>query len=85
MKVLTNRLILGLKEKGYTVVSPRGGETWSGIVSFVSERHDHAAVARRLRAEHRTEIAVREGRLRVSAHVYNTEEQIDRLVAHLPA
>jgi selenocysteine lyase/cysteine desulfurase len=84
LKVLTDRLIAGLVEKGYTVVSPRGGERWSGIVSFVSERHDHAAVARMLRAEHRTEIAVREGRLRVSAHLYNTEEQIDRLVGHLP-
>ena len=84
LKVLTDRLIVGLEEKGYRVVSPRCRETWSGIVSFVSERHDHAQVARRLRAEHRTEIAVREGRLRVSAHLYNTEEQIDRLVSHLP-
>jgi selenocysteine lyase/cysteine desulfurase len=84
LRVLTDRLIGGLREKGYTVVSPRGGEAWSGIVSFVSGRHDLGAIARMLRGEHRTEIAVREGRLRVSAHVYNTEEQMDRLVSHLP-
>lgn len=84
LKVLTDRLIEGLRAKGYLVVSPRGEGEWSGIVSFVSARHDHGAVARMLRAEHRTEIAVREGRLRVSAHWYNTEEQIDRLVGNLP-
>jgi selenocysteine lyase/cysteine desulfurase len=84
LKVLTDRLIEGLRSKGYLVVSPRGEGEWSGIVSFVSSRHDHLAVARMLRAEHRTEIAVREGRLRVSAHWYNTEEQVDRLVGHLP-
>jgi selenocysteine lyase/cysteine desulfurase len=84
LRVLTDRLIEGLKSKGYLVVSPRGESEWSGIVSFVSPRHDHSAVARMLRSEHRTEIAVREGRLRVSAHWYNTEEQIDRLVGHLP-
>ena len=39
---------------------------------------------RELRKEHQTEIAVREGRLRASPHFYNTEEQIDRLMEHLP-
>jgi selenocysteine lyase/cysteine desulfurase len=84
LRVLTERLIAGLREKGYQVVSPRGDDEWSGIVSFVSPRHDHPAVWRTLRTEHRTEIAVREKRLRVSAHFYNTEEQIDRLVGRLP-
>ena len=84
LKALTDRLIAGLRGKGYGVVSPRGGEEWSGIVSFTSPRHDHSQVCRTLRKEHRTEIAVREGRLRVSAHFYNTEEQIDRLVENLP-
>ena len=42
------------------------------------------ALWQRLRSEHRTELAVREGRLRVSPHFYNSEEQIDRLVNHLP-
>jgi selenocysteine lyase/cysteine desulfurase len=37
-----------------------------------------------LRAEHKTEIALREGRLRVSAHFYNTEAQIDNLLSLLP-
>ena len=37
-----------------------------------------------LRKQHRTEIALREGRLRCSAHFYNTEEQLDRLADLLP-
>jgi selenocysteine lyase/cysteine desulfurase len=84
LRVLTDRLIAGLRDKGYTVISARGGDSWSGIVSFTSPAHDHQAVWRTLRQQHRTEIAVREGRLRVSAHLYNTEEQVDRLIANLP-
>jgi len=84
LKLLTDRVIEGVRSKGYSIVSPREGGEWSGIVSFVSPNHDHAAVYRALRTEHRTEIAVREKRLRISAHFYNTEEQIDRLIAHLP-
>jgi hypothetical protein len=34
---------------------------------------------------HNTELALREGRLRISAHLCNTEDQIDRLLAHLPS
>ena len=84
LKTLTDRLIAVLRDKGYDVVSPRAGESWSGIVSFTSRTHDHAAVARELRTKHRTEIALREGRMRVSPHLYNTAEQIDRLLANLP-
>jgi selenocysteine lyase/cysteine desulfurase len=84
IKTLTDRLIDRLRAKGYQVASPRTGEQWSGIVSFASPAHDPAAIARTLRQEHRTEVAVREGRLRVSPHFYNTEQQIDRLVERLP-
>jgi cysteine desulfurase / selenocysteine lyase len=85
MRVLTDRLIAGLQRRGYSIVSPRDEGEWSGIVSFVSSKYDHQEIFRRLRSEHQTEIAVREKRLRVSAHFYNTEEQIDRLIEHLPA
>jgi cysteine desulfurase / selenocysteine lyase len=84
VKQLGDRLIEGLRGKGYGVVSPRFGEQWSGIVSFISPTHSHSDIARHLRRDHRTEIALREGRLRASPHFYNTEEQIDRLLEHLP-
>jgi len=81
---LTDLFIEGVQRKGYRVISPRGDEQWSGIVSFVSNRHLHEPVWRRLREQFNTEIAVREGRLRCSPHFYNSEEQIGRLAEHLP-
>jgi selenocysteine lyase/cysteine desulfurase len=84
LKTLSDRLIAGVQGKGYAVLSPRQDEEWSGIASFISPRHDHAALVRDLRRQHKTEIALREGRLRASPHFYNTEEQIDRLVQKLP-
>ena len=84
IKQLTDRLISELLKKGYAIMSPRGGEQWSGIVSFASMKHSHENIFRTLRREHHTEIALREGRLRASPHFYNTDEQIDRLVDVLP-
>ena len=85
IKHLTDRLIDGVRAKGYQVASPRDGQQWSGIVSFGSPAHDHESIARMLRKEHKTELMVRGGRLRFAPHFYNTEEQIDRLIDHLPA
>jgi cysteine desulfurase/selenocysteine lyase len=84
LRLLTDRLIAGIEGKGYVIVSPRGLGQWSGIVSFTSPAHHHSQIAKMLRADHKTEIAVREGRLRVSAHFYNTEGQIDALIEALP-
>ena len=85
IKALTDRLVEGLGGKGYSIVSPRSGDQWSGIVSFVADDPaKHVGISKTLRAEHRTEIALREGRLRASPHLYNTEGQIDRLIHHLP-
>jgi len=81
---LTDLLIHGLIKKGYKIVSPRGPGQWSGIVSFTSPTHPHEQIFKMLRKEHKTEIALREGRLRVSPHFYNTEEQLERLVERLP-
>ncbi len=82
IKVLTDRLADGLTAKGYAVHSPRSGDAWSGIVAFTSATH--TGVAERLLKDHQIEIATRVGRLRASPHFYNTEAQVDRLVAALP-
>jgi selenocysteine lyase/cysteine desulfurase len=84
VKATTDRLVEALRAKGYQIVCQRGDEQWSGIVSFVSPTRDHNAIAKDLRKQHKTEIALREGRLRVSPHFYNTDQQIDRLIEHLP-
>ena len=80
---MTDRVIDGLVSKGYEIVSPRGGDQWSGIVSFTSKTHDHETIFKELRKQ-KTEIALREGRLRISPHFYNTERQIDALLGRLP-
>lgn len=84
VRMLTDRLAEGVRTKGYRVVSSREPSEASGILAFVSSTHDHTRIVSHLRQEYRTVIAAREGRLRVSPHFYNTEEEIDQLVAHLP-
>jgi selenocysteine lyase/cysteine desulfurase len=84
VKRLTDRLVSGLISRGYGIVSPRQGASWSAIVSFFSMKFKHEEIVHRLRREHRTELAVREGRLRCAPHFYNTEAQIDRLIENLP-
>jgi selenocysteine lyase/cysteine desulfurase len=85
VRELTDRLIDGLVRKGYAIVSPRDKWQWSGSVSFLAKNPlEHDRIFQALRREHRTEIAVREGRLRASPHFYNTEAQIDGLIEHLP-
>jgi len=81
---LTERLTAGVAAKGYRVVSSRRPGEASGIVAFTSDRHDHNEIQRRLEAEHRIIIVVREGRLRSSPHFYNTPEEIDHLIDALP-
>jgi selenocysteine lyase/cysteine desulfurase len=81
---LTDRIVDGATSRGYQVVSPRDASQWSGGVSFTSPKHPHDAIVRELRKQRKIEIAHREGRLRASPHFYNTDEQIDRLIAALP-
>jgi selenocysteine lyase/cysteine desulfurase len=86
VRELTDRLIAGLTGKGYSIISPRDKWQWSGSVSFTAKNpDDHETIFQTLRRAHRTEIALREGRLRASPHFYNTEQQIDRLIEHVPA
>jgi selenocysteine lyase/cysteine desulfurase len=84
VRTLTDRLAEGVRAKGYRLVSSRAPAEASGVVAFVSDTHDHTRVVNHLRQEYRTVIAAREGRLRVSPHFYNTEEEIDQLIEHLP-
>lgn len=84
VRMLTDRVVQGVRAKGYRVVSSREAAEASGIVAFVSDTHDHTRVVNHLRQEYRTVISAREGRLRVSPHFYNTVEEIDQLVEHLP-
>lgn len=84
VRSLTDRLVQGVREKGYRVVSSREPGESSGIVAFVSDQHDHTRIVNHLFQEYRTVVASRLGRIRVSPHFYNTEDEIDQLIDHLP-
>ncbi len=80
---LTDQLCAGLEEKGYRVVSSRAGGEKSGIVVFHHSRIDTEAIYRKL-CEARVVCAIRGGRIRLSPHFYNTEEEVDRVLEIIP-
>ena len=79
---LTEYLLAGLDARGIPVLSPRDPAARSGIVTCGTGREAPAAAAQRL---HDAGICVsaRGGGLRASPHFYNTEEELDRLLAGL--
>ena len=81
--LLTSTLIDHLQNKGYRIVSPRGKEEWSGIVTFMSDRYDTESLHHTLRSKHIMG-AKRGGDIRISPHFYNTEEEVLRVVDALP-
>ena len=81
---LTDRLVEGLRSKGYRVVSPRQPGEASAIVAFISDTHDLSKLQAHLQAEYRIVTTVRSGRLRCSPHFFNTEAEIDQVIDVLP-
>lgn len=82
IRELTDHLCERVVRAGWQVFSSRQGDDWSGIVSLAKADTDYKAVAARAKSAGII-VAVRGGRLRVSPHVYNTVEEIDRLIEML--
>ena len=80
---LTGRLIDGLLEKGYEVVGRQASHPRSAIVSIALRDADEKARMERALRETGTRCAVRESRIRLSPHFYNTPSEIDSLLAAL--
>jgi selenocysteine lyase/cysteine desulfurase len=81
---ITDRACERLQEIGAKVVSDRrldhrGGEQRSGIVAFELPDRD-AMLLKRHCMRQNVVCGVRAGRLRISPHAYNNEEDLDRLV-----
>jgi selenocysteine lyase/cysteine desulfurase len=81
---ITERACERLQEIGATIVSDRrrdhrGGEQRSGIVAFELPGRDALALKRYCMRQN-VVFGVRAGRLRISPHAYNNEEDLDRLV-----
>ncbi|MFP3941552.1 MAG: aminotransferase class V-fold PLP-dependent enzyme [Thermoanaerobaculia bacterium] len=77
-QALVERLIAGLDEGRFELTSPREGPERSTLV-FLTHRDpaENRAVHRRLR-DAGVHCALRRGRLRLSPHLYNTPEDVDR-------
>jgi selenocysteine lyase/cysteine desulfurase len=73
----------GAESRGYRVVSSRDPAEMSGIVSLECPGTDPAAVVAELE-QAGVACSVREGRLRVSSHLFVNEEDVERLAAALP-
>jgi selenocysteine lyase/cysteine desulfurase len=80
---LSDRVARGLAERGFRLAEPRraAGET-SGIVAGTHRERGTRELVDAL-AESGVVVSNRAGRLRVAPHAYNTEEEIDRLLAGL--
>ena len=77
---LTDHLISGLKELGLRLQTPEEKECRSGIVNFIVPNPERKMKELR---EKGVIVSARAMGIRVSPHFYNTEEEIDRLLAEL--
>ena len=75
---LVTQLLEGLDRLGYAVVSPRSETQRSTLVLFTHEDQSQNATIKTSLEEHGIHIAERDGKLRISAHLYNTPQDIDR-------
>ncbi len=80
---LVERFLVGAEQKGYASAAMRTQAGGSGVVSMQKDGVDSAATVRML-LENRISTAPRFGWIRVAPHVYNTADEIDRLVELLP-
>ncbi len=78
----SDRLLAGLDELGATVATPRGEGEYGPLVCVAST--DPRALVDALQNE-RIVTSERDANLRISLHLYNVEEDIDRILEGLAA
>ncbi len=81
VRALLDELAEGLRARGYRILSPLGADERSGILTFRS-RTPPTDLARALQRAG-VFVAARGGGVRVSPHVYNTPDEIGRLLEAL--
>ena len=83
LSVFPDRLCNGLCGKDYEILSSRAPGEASGIVTFRGDGGRTAQALGRLAAADIV-VSARAGGVRVSPHHYNSEDEIDHIVATLP-
>ena len=81
--MLTDQLATGLREKGYRIISSREPREKSGIVTFQHSDLSTNDIFQRLE-NHKIIGSIRGKGVRLSPHVYNSEDEIDRVLDVLP-
>jgi selenocysteine lyase/cysteine desulfurase len=84
VRMLVQLLRQRLEEKGFEVMTPVDPQRHAGIIAASRPDIDTAALFTRLK-EQGFICSLRENRLRLAPHFYNTEEEIERFCAALPA
>lgn len=79
---LADRAARGLAALGFDLVSSREPAETSGIITATLPKFNPSDLVRRLAGKDIV-VAARAGRFRISAHFYNTEEEIDQCLAEL--
>jgi selenocysteine lyase/cysteine desulfurase len=80
VRALVDRLLAGLDELGASVATPRGEKDYGPLVCVVST--DPNALVEALAAE-RIVTSTRDSNLRISLHLYNVEDDVERILAAL--
>ncbi|RKU25129.1 aminotransferase [Candidatus Poribacteria bacterium] len=80
---LTNKLIIGLEQKGYKVVTSKCKSDRAGIVIFESNSYTPTELFNLLQ-DNNIIAAERGNGIRISPHFYNTESEIEQILNILP-
>ena len=84
-QALVSRLIDGLDDAGYRLLSPRDGAMRSTLVMVSHRRAERNPAIHQALAAESVFVALREGNLRFSPHLYNSNADIDRALEALNA
>jgi selenocysteine lyase/cysteine desulfurase len=81
-QALVERLVASLEGSGYRFVSPTDADRRAAIVVVSAGERRNEEISRLL-AQNKIDVALRAGNLRLSPHLYNTVDEIDRAVSVL--